>query len=305
MMEITVIIPTYNGKDKIVKALDSLLLQTYKTFKINIVIDGSTDNTYEVISNKKYDLDINIIVQVNGGRSVAKNNGAQKANDGLLIFLDDDMIPCNTFVEEHVKHHLHYPNSILTGAYENHPDLIKTDMGQYGKYLHKKWTKGLNEISVDEKMNKTNYFIQSGNCSMNKYTFNVIGQFDKRLNDAEDYYLSVLANRKNIDMYYSKTAWAYHYELRSCIKYIKRIREYHISQLVLKTLDDEIAKNSKYVISNVSKSKMLIYKTFASLIWINLIDKGFLKFMPQYIRFKLYDVIITSNGVYYPLIVKL
>jgi hypothetical protein len=45
--------------------------------------------------------------------------------------------------------------------------------------------------------------------------------------------------------------------------------------------------------------KRAIFKIFASAFWIKAIDHGKLKFLPQQFRYKIYDLVITSNGVYY------
>lgn len=50
---VSVIIPTYNGAKKINNILDSLEQQSFKNFETIIIIDGSTDNTLEIINKKK------------------------------------------------------------------------------------------------------------------------------------------------------------------------------------------------------------------------------------------------------------
>ena len=42
-----------------------------------------------------------------------------------------------------------------------------------------------------------------------------------------------------------------------------------------------------------------IFKFFASPFWINAVDKEKLKFLPRHIRYKIYDLVITANGVYF------
>ena len=304
-MNISVIIPTYNGANKIHRALKALSNQSYSKFGVIVIIDGSIDNTKEIIVNNKSILDIEIIEQTNGGRSVAKNIGAEIAKDGLLIFLDDDMIPSENFIAEHLKHHQLFPNSILTGSYERHPEIEKTDFGKYSLYLHTKWTQNLNLLKVGEPMTVENYFIQSGNYSMDKFIFNKIGGFDKRLNDAEDYLLSVKANRAQIKMFYSTLAWAYHYEMKTCKSTIKRLRQYYSSQKQLKEIDEEIALKSKYESGTPMGVKQILFKCFTIKFFIYLIDDGFFVILPSKIRFKLYDIVITANGVFYPTAVKL
>lgn len=48
-MSISVLIPTYNRQQQVVRAIDSVLARTLTVDEIIVVDDGSTDGTFEVI----------------------------------------------------------------------------------------------------------------------------------------------------------------------------------------------------------------------------------------------------------------
>ena len=48
----SIIIPTYNEQNDIIKTLDAISLQTFKNFEV-IVVDDSDDNTYKIIKSYK------------------------------------------------------------------------------------------------------------------------------------------------------------------------------------------------------------------------------------------------------------
>ncbi|WP_262249585.1 glycosyltransferase family 2 protein [Parapedobacter soli] len=84
---VTVIIPTYNRQDSVVKAIESVRLQTYRNIQLIVVDDGSTDDTRELISGME---GLEYIYQKNQGQASARNSGLARARGTLLASLDSD-----------------------------------------------------------------------------------------------------------------------------------------------------------------------------------------------------------------------
>ncbi|MFV1992578.1 MAG: glycosyltransferase family 2 protein [Acidiferrobacterales bacterium] len=88
MIDISLIIPTYNRTSCLKRALESVSRQTYEPAEIIVVDDGSTDDTAKMI--KKDYPDIIYIQQENSGVSAARNLGIQNANHEWIALLDSD-----------------------------------------------------------------------------------------------------------------------------------------------------------------------------------------------------------------------
>jgi len=89
MPSVSVIIPTYNRAQKVVRAISSVLCQTFNDYEILVIDDGSTDNTKTAIA--KFDEQITYIEQSsNLGVSVARNTGIRRSNAPFIAFLDSD-----------------------------------------------------------------------------------------------------------------------------------------------------------------------------------------------------------------------
>ena len=87
-MKISVIIPTFNRKKTLGRAIQSVSDQSLSPFEILIIDDGSNDGTKEWI--KESFQDIKYIYQDNQGVSSARNKGIKYAYGDWVAFLDSD-----------------------------------------------------------------------------------------------------------------------------------------------------------------------------------------------------------------------
>jgi glycosyltransferase involved in cell wall biosynthesis len=85
---ISIVLPLYNGKTLIKKAIDSVLAQTYTNWELCIIDDGSTDGGADYIA-KNYPA-IRIIPQQNSGVAAARNKGIEVSGGHIMAFLDQD-----------------------------------------------------------------------------------------------------------------------------------------------------------------------------------------------------------------------
>lgn len=86
----SVIIPAYNAENTIVRAIDSVLNQSYPEYEIIIVDDASKDDTVSLIT-KIYGDKVTLIQKIgNGGSSIARNTGMDAAKGNYIAFLDAD-----------------------------------------------------------------------------------------------------------------------------------------------------------------------------------------------------------------------
>lgn len=89
---VSVIIPTFNRRSTIKRAIDSVLTQTWKNFEIIIVDDCSTDDTFAFIQEQYGTLDnlIYIINEQNCGAGESRNIGVSYAHGDYIAFHDSD-----------------------------------------------------------------------------------------------------------------------------------------------------------------------------------------------------------------------
>ena len=88
MFQITVIIPTFNRKQYLFHAINSVLAQTYKNIELIIIDDGSSDKTINQL--KSYESQLKIYRQKNKGVSAARNKGIKLSKSDWVAFLDSD-----------------------------------------------------------------------------------------------------------------------------------------------------------------------------------------------------------------------
>ena len=98
MMQITIIIPNYNGKELLENCIHTLEKQTFQDFKVLVVDNGSTDGSCE-ISSETLNLEY-IRLSENQGFCGAVNIGIRHTRTPYLILLNNDTEAEEHFVEK-------------------------------------------------------------------------------------------------------------------------------------------------------------------------------------------------------------
>ena len=86
-MNISVVLPVFNGERFLAETLDSLRRQTLPAAEVIAVNDGSTDGSAALLAAYP---EIHVATQVNAGCAVARNRGAALARHETIAFLDQD-----------------------------------------------------------------------------------------------------------------------------------------------------------------------------------------------------------------------
>ncbi len=99
---VSIITPAYNASKYIAETISSVQNQTYTTWELIIVDDGSTDNTSEVIKPFLKDTRIKYFYQTNGKQGKARNHAIKQAKGTYIAFIDADDLWANNKLEQQV-----------------------------------------------------------------------------------------------------------------------------------------------------------------------------------------------------------
>ncbi|MFH1641601.1 MAG: radical SAM protein [Nanoarchaeota archaeon] len=153
VVNVSIIIPTYNRKDHLKLTLLSLFNQKYevKSFEVIVIDDGSNDGTKEMIMamdppyNLKYIFwprSKEYIYGEFGNRAgPARNIAIYMADGEYLLFVDSDIITDPHFVSEHMKLHKKENNIVaigirywlIEGTYSINKDMVLKNFNEIQK----------------------------------------------------------------------------------------------------------------------------------------------------------------------------
>lgn len=86
----SIIIPVYNAENTIRRTLQSVLNQTFSSYEVIVVNDGSRDNSAQILQAFAHYPQVTVLNQINAGVSAARNSGLQQARGEYVLFLDAD-----------------------------------------------------------------------------------------------------------------------------------------------------------------------------------------------------------------------
>lgn len=141
--KISIIIPVFNTENYISQCLDSILLQTYHSYEIICINDGSTDNSSKILAQyqNKYPQKINVFNLPHKGQAFSRNFGIQKANGEFILFIDSDDFIENTLLQECSKYFYKKPDVIIFGVKTYYENKNRFRKGQYSSKHFKTYSK--------------------------------------------------------------------------------------------------------------------------------------------------------------------
>jgi len=123
----TIIIPAWNSKRSLEQCLTSIEQSSFnhrypQLLDIIVVDDGSSDDTWELLSHLHLTMNFRAVRQKHHGRAHARNIGISLASGDVIICCDSDIILCPFTIEELMKRHQVLKGVLLVGFIHSNID---------------------------------------------------------------------------------------------------------------------------------------------------------------------------------------
>ncbi|RLC36933.1 hypothetical protein DRH29_03415, partial [candidate division Kazan bacterium] len=132
-MQLSVLIPTYDRRETLGKALRALFLQQgleQVAWEVIVIDDGSTDGTGALVAKLVTESPAPLIYlyQENSGPAAARNQGIRTARAPLVLMIGDDILAAPNLLAKHLAAHKRYPllQDAVLGLVEWAPSLNVT-----------------------------------------------------------------------------------------------------------------------------------------------------------------------------------
>ena len=206
----SVIIPTYNRREILRKALLALAKSTvpFDEFEVVVVDDGSTDGTKDMIDSLELPYDLIYERQERKGPASARNLAINLARGEIMIFIDSDILVVPEFVSAHLAAHKE-PKVVAVGPVV-HTDNIDDPYSASFK---------ITDVS--------RAFFATGNASVAKEHLLEAGLFDEAFNQYgwEDLELGHRLRKLGLRKVKVPEAVGYHYKERLKVASLPRHRQ--------------------------------------------------------------------------------
>lgn len=93
-LKISVIIPTFNRKELLLRTVGALLRQDFAPYEVIVVDNGSSDGTPEAVAALG-NAGVTCVREAVRGPAAARNRGVGEASGDVIAFIDDDAVPAS------------------------------------------------------------------------------------------------------------------------------------------------------------------------------------------------------------------
>jgi glycosyltransferase involved in cell wall biosynthesis len=219
-MKASVVVPTFNRRKTLERTLRGLFDQSVDpdVFEIVVVDDHSEDDTLRALEmlrashrNLRY-----LRHDENRGRVITRNDGIVASHGDVVIFLDDDNVPCQSFVEVHLECHrrAHLERVAIVGNASFASECIARS--NFGRYVNAQYL-GNRIPSRRRKVDYSNLpakYFGTLNASVRRDDAVRVGMFDRafRYYGGEDFYFGHRLRQAGVRIAFCEEARSTHYD---------------------------------------------------------------------------------------------
>lgn len=210
---ISVVIPTYNRRERLERVLQSLAKQDIdEPFEVIVASDGSTDGTDEYLVGGGIPLAVVALAQANSGPAAARNLGVDRAQGDLVVFIDDDVVAHPGLLRAHRDAHRRLGDRLVViGPMLDPPDHA---MSPWVSWEQEMLAKQYTAMDRGEYTATARQFY-TGNASLLRRHLREVGGFDPAFRRAEDVELAFRLDDLGLEFHYEPDAIGLHYAERS------------------------------------------------------------------------------------------
>lgn len=205
---LSIVVPTHQRRESVLRLLRALRGQTAspELFEVIVAVDGSEDGTREAVGAHTTRFSLRQAWQPQSGRAAACNAGARLAKGEVLLFIDDDMEPCERFVKAHLASHETGPALGVVGAA---PIVVGPNPSPIVSYRAAGFARKMERLSI-QRDNLRFSDVYTGNFSVRRHLFVAAGGYDEefRLYGHEDYELSLRLGHAGVRFIFNPAAIA-------------------------------------------------------------------------------------------------
>jgi len=217
IINISVIIPTFNAEKYIQNILENIISQDYEV----IIIDsGSTDRTLNIVSN--YQCEIIQIKKEEFNHGGTRNKAAMLAQGDIIVFLTQDAIPVESSAIEKLIEPI-IKNEYIGMAYGRQlPHKNAKLMGSFARifnYPNKSCVKNIKDV---EKLGIKTVFCSNSFSAYKKSVLEEVGMFPSHVILSEDTYVAAKMILAGYSIAYVAEAMVYHSHDYTILEEFKR-----------------------------------------------------------------------------------
>lgn len=242
ILDVSVVVPTYNNARKLPACLDALLQQDLSPdcYEILVVDDGSSDDTLHVLNSYASKApNLRYLHQPNAGPAAARNQGARKARGRVLMFTDDDCVVQPDWIRQ-MRCPIVQSEGLVVGVKGAYRTRQTSPVARFAqREFEDRYRKLLTSEHID--------FVDTYSAAFDRQVFLSLGGFDTSFRTAnnEDTEFSYRMAEAGYRMAFNPEAIVYHTHPDTLVKYLKvKFSRAYWRMVVYRSFPDKMRSDS-------------------------------------------------------------